>query len=96
MPLIAKSPEEVKADRLAREARDKENAEEKFLGQRALVSGLLQILGGVLLVIGVWFLLFSPGIVSDVVNVQRLYIGQTSAIVGAILLATGLLLKYLS
>jgi hypothetical protein len=95
MALTGRSPEQMKADRVAREARDKEEAEARFLSQRARVSGALQILGGLLLVIGMWFLLVSPGVVVDTVNLQKLYIGQTSALVGAILLASGLLLKYL-
>lgn len=95
MALTQKSPEQLKADRVAREAREKEVAEEQFQSQRAKASGLCMILGGLLLLTGVWFLLVSPGIAIDTVNLQKLYIGQTSAVVGVILFASGLLLKYL-
>lgn len=52
--------------------------------------------GVILSVIGIYFLLVSPsaddasGLSTSVVNLQRLYIGQTSAIAGAIFLAAGL------
>jgi hypothetical protein len=95
MPLTAKSPEQLKADRTAREAREKEDATEKFLAQRARASGVCMIFGGLLLLTGIWFLLVSPGVAFDTVNLQKLYIGQTAALVGAILLASGLVLKYL-
>ena len=39
MALTAKSPEQLKADRIVREAREKEDAEERLLAQRARMSG---------------------------------------------------------
>jgi hypothetical protein len=53
-------------------------------------------LGIVFLAVGFWFLLVSPGegdaaiLGQTVVNLQRLTIGETSAIVGAIFLAAGI------
>jgi hypothetical protein len=94
MTLTAKSPEQLKADRLAREAKETEAAAERFLAQRAQWSGWFQILGGLLMLIGLWVLLFSPGLQGEVVNLQKLYIGQTSALVGAILFTAGVLLKF--
>lgn len=74
--LTDKSPEQLKADRLAREATEKQALAEKFLAQRAQWSGWFQILGGLLLLVGVWFLFIDPGGDSSVVNFQKLYIGQ--------------------
>jgi hypothetical protein len=49
------------------------------------------IIGLPFLGIGAWILLFDPSVAgADVVNLQRLYIGQTSAIIGAIFVATGM------
>lgn len=46
------------------------------------------------MLLGVFFLLISPSVGeafgSPVVNLQRLYIGQTSAIIGAIFMAVGI------
>jgi hypothetical protein len=95
MPLTVKSPEQLRADRVAREAREKENAQDRLLSQRGQVSALCMIVGVLLLLTGVWFLLFSPGVAVDTVNLQKLYLGQTCAFVGAILFASGVLLKYL-
>jgi hypothetical protein len=94
MNLTAKSPEQLQADRLAREAREKQALAERFMAQRAQWSGWFQIGGGLLVLIGLWFLLFSPGINGEVVNIQKLYIGQTAALVGAILFSAGVLLKF--
>jgi uncharacterized membrane protein len=53
-------------------------------------EGLCIGLGLLFLVIGGWFLVLSPSQGGDIVNMQRLAIGQTSAIVGAIFLAAGI------
>lgn len=96
VPHVEKSPEQIKADRLGREAKERAALEEQFVAGRAQWSGWFQVLGGLLMLIGFWFLVLDPGSdVSSVVNIQKLYIGQTAAIVGSILFATGLLLKYL-
>jgi hypothetical protein len=89
-----KTAEEFKADRLAREAAEREALTDKFLRQKTVWSGLFITFGALLLFLGAWLLIIDPGDVSGV-NLQKLYVGQTSAIVGAILLATGVLLKYL-
>ena len=81
---------------MAREARAREILAEAFATQRAQWSGWFQIVGVFLLLVGFWFLILQPGSeYSSVVNIQKLYVGQTAAIVGAILLAAGVLLKYL-
>jgi hypothetical protein len=91
-----KSPEDLKADRLAREARARELLADQFTAGRVQWSGWLQILGGFLMLIGFWFLVLDPGSNSaSVVSLQKLCIGQTAAIVGSILFVAGLLLKYL-
>jgi Ca2+/Na+ antiporter len=96
VPHIEKSPEQIKADRLAKEAREREVLAQQFAAGRAQWSGWFQIFGGLLMLIGFWFLVLDPGSdVSSVVNIQKLYIGQTAAFVGSILLASGVLLKYL-
>jgi hypothetical protein len=54
------------------------------------------VLGLLLLLVGAYFLIVNPseggaGILGrDVVNLQRLYLGQTAAICGAVFLAAGL------
>lgn len=93
--LSSKAPEQLKAERLEREAREREARAEKFLAHRAQWSGWFLIVGGFLLLVGAWFLLFDPGVGGDVVNLQKLYLGQTSALIGAVLFASGALLKYL-
>lgn len=94
MILMAKSPDQLKADRLAREAREKEVLAERTLTLQAQWSVALRLVGGVMMLIGLWLLAVSPGIYGDVVNLQKLYIGQTSALAGTILLAAGVLLKF--
>ena len=97
IPSAGKTSEQVRADRLASEARARELLAEQFAAGRVQWSGWLQILGGLLMLIGFWFLVVDPGSdTASVVSLQKLYIGQTAAIVGSILLATGLLLKYLT
>ena len=46
-------------------------------------------LGGLLALVGLYFLLVAPTVDGSVVNFQRLYLGQTAAICGAVLFAAG-------
>src|SRR5688572_8901585 len=52
-------------------------------------AGLLMVAGTILLLIGLYLLILSPSSNGEVVNLQRLYIGQTLTIVGAIFFAAG-------
>jgi len=64
--------------------------------RRAGNPGLCVGLGVIFLLIGAYFLLLGPSegdsefLGRSVVNVHRLYLGQTSAIIGAIFLAVGI------
>ena len=65
------------------------------LDSRNTLAGLLMVLGLVLFMGGA-YVLFNPGSdYNDVVSVQKLYLGQTGALVGAILFGSGSLLKFL-
>jgi hypothetical protein len=91
------TPEEREAKSRDREAKSARERADRESAERAMVAGLLIVFGFLLLVIGLWFLVLAPG--EDtmgsraVVNLQRLYIGQSAAIVGAIFFATGLHLR---
>jgi len=94
-----KSPEDIKADRLNREAREREAQRERLEQGRIQTSAWLQIIGVIGMLIAFWILVIDPGSASStysetVVNIQKLYIGQTSGIVGAIFLSTGLVIKF--
>jgi hypothetical protein len=64
--------------------------ERRSVGSESLCVGF----GIVFLAVGFWFLVINPGegaiLGLTVVNLQRIAIGQTSAIVGAIFLAAGI------
>jgi uncharacterized membrane protein len=99
------SPEEIRTVRLAREAEERQAAEQRFAQARAQTSSLFQILGIVLILLGIWLLLVDPGAesssglygaTSSVVSLQKLFIGATASVAGVALLATGVLLKFLA
>jgi hypothetical protein len=58
------------------------------------ISGFAVIIGIFLALIGLYFLLVAPSNNGDVINLQRLTIGETFTIVGSILFVGGLLLRY--
>jgi hypothetical protein len=91
------SPEQLKARRLEREASAAKEQTDRDIAERVMAAGILIVSGFLLLVVGLWFLVFAPNQdvtgFRTVVNLQRLYIGQTAAIVGAIFFATGLHLR---
>jgi uncharacterized membrane protein len=90
-----KSPEQLKADRLERESRERQATLDRRFAERTQWSGGLLVVGGFLLLLGVYFLILDPGVGRDVVNLQKLYASQTSAVVGAVLFASGALLRHL-
>lgn len=92
-----KSPDELRAERLAREAKERDAALQKFEAQRVKWSGWLQVSGWILLLLATWFLVLDPGgSGSSFVNLQKLYLGQTAGIVGSVFLVAGAMLKFLS
>jgi drug/metabolite transporter (DMT)-like permease len=95
---MSKTPEQLKAERIARQERDAEAALEGVDVERRQVSGVLMILGVVLILAGAWFLLASPSQSSyggeAVINLHRLTIGETAAIAGAILFSAGAIIRY--
>jgi hypothetical protein len=97
MAFKAPSPEELKARRLEREASAAKEQANRNTAERVMVAGLLIVFGIVLLGVGLWFLVLAPNQdvtgLRTVVNLQRLYIRQSAAIVDAIFFATGLLLR---
>jgi polyferredoxin len=88
------TPDEIRARREEREAREAREQTERNATERNALAALLIVAGVLLLIIGVWYLVLVPGEdtvgLGTVVNLQRLYIGQTAAIVGGIFFAAGL------
>jgi hypothetical protein len=58
--------------------------------ERFPMAGLAVVVGIVLASIGLYFLLVSPSSGGDVINLQRLTIGETFAICGAIFIGAGI------
>jgi uncharacterized membrane protein YidH (DUF202 family) len=101
MAIPQKTPEQAKADRVAREERTAREELERFTLHRGYTTLSLLVAGIIFCAIGVWFLFLAPGAEGilagqTVVNLQRLVIGQTCSIVGAIFLAASALLRYSS
>ena len=95
---MAQVNEAARAERIARQQRETEAAEARAGQERGQLSvGLLGV-GILLMAIGVWVLIFSPSLVTvdgvAVANLQRLTIGETASIAGAILFAAGARLRY--
>jgi hypothetical protein len=97
MAIKVLTPREREAQRLEREARAAKDQAERDAAERNMVAGLLIVAGVVLLIVALWFLVVMPGEemvgLRTVVNLQRLYMGQTAGTVGAIFFATGLHLR---
>lgn len=65
------------------------------LDSRQTAGNLMVFVGVLLLMAGVW-LLFNPTVSelgSETVNLQKLYLGQTAALVGVVLFGVGTILK---
>lgn len=88
--------EEKRAARLAREVEEREQRRRDESNARHINGAMLIMLGVILMVVGLWYLVLSPGNPGSegFVNLQRLTIGETSAIVGSVLFVGGLLLRY--
>lgn len=99
MALTQKSPEQLKVDRLAREERAAKDAQDSRSRERGQAAYFLLGAGTVLLLLAVYFLWLAPtigGIATDetTVNLQRLFIGSTCGVAGAVFVAAGLVLRY--
>jgi hypothetical protein len=92
------TPEAKRAERLTREAAQVAARREQHDSERKTVSVILLALGVGLIAIGLWFLLVSPSVGTlegqPIANFHKLTLGATSTLAGAILFATGALLRY--
>lgn len=86
--------EQLRAQRLEREALELKDAGERAVAARASAGASLVLVGLAMLIVGAFILIVVPGASdTDIVNLQMLYVGQTSAIIGAIFLAAGVHLR---
>lgn len=98
MSLAPTTPEAKRAERLSREAAQTAARREQLDLERKKVSAILLAIGVVLIATGLWFLLISPSAGTlegqPIANFHKLTLGATSTLAGAILFATGALLRY--
>jgi hypothetical protein len=94
----ARIAEEKRAARLARKSQEREERRRAESNARHINGSMLIIFGLISLVAGLWYLLVEPGNPGSegYVNLQRLTMGETFAIVGSVLFVGGLLLRYQS
>lgn len=92
-----KTGEQIRAERLEREAREAKDAAEQAVTAKAGTGTGLAVIGIAIMIAGVYFLIVDPSggdaYGRSVVNLQRLYLGQTAAIIGAIFFAAGVHLR---
>lgn len=98
MSLGPLSAEQLKQQRIDRQAREAKEVREQFEAERNGTGVAMVLIGFAAIAAGVYFLIVSPGqddsLGREIVNLQRLFTGQALLIMGAVFAAAGFIVRY--